>query len=90
MTRPPRLHLIINAPEPGEWFDRQDVTEALEAAGWTGEPGLLRKNGAVWALSNEANDSFLSVGGWTVEFPGDTPTVVVVAACLAAAAAPVS
>jgi len=84
------LHLIISPPEPGEWHGRLDVAEALEAAGWTGdEPTLLRKNGATWALVNESDDSGLDCpNGTVIEFPGSTPTVVIVAACLAAAAQP--
>jgi hypothetical protein len=76
------------------WRTRLDVTEALEAAGWTGDDAnpleLLRSgNGAVWALHNDACDSSLTgPGGWTVEFPGDTPDAVIVAACLAAAKTP--
>lgn len=85
------LLLIIPQPEPGEWYGRLDVIEALEDAGWTNdeERHVLRKNGAVWALINAAEDSGLDCpNGAVIEFPGDTPTVVVVAACLAAAATP--
>ena len=86
------LTLVINRPEPGEWFGRQDVLEALEAAGWKGDPDmplsiLRHPSGAVWAVLNESDDSGLECpNGATVEFPGSTPTVVIVAACLAAAA----
>lgn len=98
MTNPPtsdsrRLHLVIDHPGPGDWPGRLDVAEALEAAGWTGNDDgqLLRKNGAVWSVWNESDDSGLDCpGGAVIEFPGDTPTVVVVAACLAAAAAAVA
>lgn len=85
------LHLTISRPGPGEWYGRLDVAEALEADGWTGDDSgrLLRKNGAVWAVTNESDDSGLDCpNGAVIEFPGDTPTVVVVAACLAAAATP--
>lgn len=83
------LHLIISHPEPGDWYGRLDVTEALEAAGWEGdETGtVLKKNGATWALLNESDDSGLDCpNGSVIEFSGSTPTVVIVAACLAAAA----
>lgn len=70
--------------------DRLDVIEALEAAGWTGDPdyplSLLRKNGATYGVSGNSGDSSLTgPGGWTANFPTDMPTVVIVAACLAAA-----
>lgn len=72
--------------------DRLDVVEALEAAGWTGDDdyplSLLRKNGATYGVIGDSGDSSLTgQGGWTVDFPTDMPTVVIVAACLAAAAA---
>lgn len=92
MTQPRRLHLVIDRPEPGEWLGRLDVLEALEAAGWTADPGmplsvLRHTSGAVWALTNESEDSGLDCpNGTVIEFPSTTPTVVVVAACLAAAA----
>lgn len=84
------LHLVIERPSPGDWWGRLDVTEALEAAGWENDETrtVLRKNGAVWALLNESDDSGLDCpNGTVIEFPGSTPTVVVVAACLAAASA---
>ncbi|MGW2861887.1 hypothetical protein [Streptomyces sp. NPDC001205] len=86
----PDLHLIISEPEPGEWLGRLDVVEALEADGWTGDDlQVLRKNGATWAVSNECGDSQLDCpSGAHVQLPSDTPTVVVVAACLAAAHRP--
>lgn len=86
------LRLIIEKPEPGEWLDRLDVVEALEAAGWTGDAemplSILRHpSGAVWALTNDSGDSGLDCpNGAVIAFPSDTPTVVIVAACLAAAA----
>lgn len=86
------LHLIISQPEPGEWYGRLDVVEALEAAGWTGDADmplsiLRHPSGAAWAVTNESDDSGLDCpNGAVVEFPSDTPTVVVVAACLAATA----
>jgi hypothetical protein len=85
----PRLHLVIDHPDPGDWWGRLDVAEALEAAGWTGDDDghLLGKNGAFWGVTNEHDDSSLTCPDDTViEFPRSTPTVVVVAACLAAAA----
>ncbi|MFD9248473.1 hypothetical protein [Streptomyces bottropensis] len=87
----PDLHLIISPPAPGDWYGRLDVTEALEAAGWDGgDDRLLGKNGAFWGVTNESDDSSLTCPNDTViDFPSDTPTVVIVAACLAAAATPV-
>jgi hypothetical protein len=85
------LHLIISRPAPGEWLGRLDVVEALEAAGWTGADDmplnvLRHPSGAAWAVHNESDDSGLDCpNGAVIEFPGDTPTVVIVAACLAAA-----
>lgn len=72
------------------WKTRLDVTEALEADGWTGDSDnpdeLLRKNGAVWALTNDSADSSLSGSeGWTIDLPSDVPDAVVIAACRAAA-----
>ena len=92
MTSTPRkLHLVIDHPEPGEWYGRLDVGEALEAAGWTTDPtnGALRHpSGALWVVVNDADDSGLDCpNGTVIEFPGSTPTVVIVAACLAAASA---
>ena len=87
------LHLIINRPGLGDWLGRLDVAEALEAAGWTpddaGVPSVLRHpSGAVWAVVSESDDSGLDCpNGAVVEFPGDTPSVVILAACLAAASA---
>ena len=84
----PHLRLVIETPEPGEWYGRLDVTEALEAAGWTSDETrtVLRKNGALWALTSEGGESGLDCpNGAVIEFPSNTPTVVVVAACLAAA-----
>lgn len=82
------LTLVIEQPGPGDWHGRLDVAEALEADGWTGdEPTLLRKNGATWGLTNDSDDSGLDCpNGAVIEFPASTPTVVIVAACLAAAA----
>jgi hypothetical protein len=89
-----RLHLIINEPEPGEWHGRLDVLEALEAAGWTGDADmplsiLRHPSGAVWAVLNDSDESGLDCpNGAVIEFPRHTPTVVIVAACLAATATP--
>lgn len=88
------LHLIIGKPEPGDWHGRLDVLEALEAAGWTADEGMplsivRHSSGAVWAVTSESDDSGLDCpNGAVIEFPGDVPTVVIVAACLAAAATP--
>jgi hypothetical protein len=84
------LHLVIDQPEPGDWYGRLDVLEALEAAGWVGDPeyplSILRHpSGAVWAVTNEAGDSGLTCpNGANPNFPSDTPSIVVIAACLAA------
>ncbi|MFJ8594829.1 hypothetical protein [Streptomyces sp. NPDC093598] len=94
MSTDRRLHLIINEPEPGEWLGRLDVVEALEAAGWTGDADmplsiLRHPSGATFAVINESDDSGLDCpNGTVIEFPGSTPTVVIVAACLAATATP--
>jgi hypothetical protein len=86
------LHLVIEKPEPGEWHGRLDVLEALEDAGWIGDTDmplsiLRHPSGAVWSVWNESDDSGLDCpNGTVIEFPGSTPTVVIVAACLAAAA----
>ncbi|WP_435279289.1 hypothetical protein [Streptomyces sp. 1222.5] len=86
------LTLVIEQPGLGEWLGRLDVGEALEAAGWTTDPtsGALRHpSGAVWVVVNDADDSGLDLpNGTVIEFPASTPTVVIVAACLAAAAQP--
>ena len=84
-----RLHLVIDQPEPGEWYGLLDVAEALEAADWDGgdDGQLLGRNGAFWGVTNEADDSSLTCPNDTVvDFPSGTPAVVIVAACLAAAA----
>jgi hypothetical protein len=75
------------------WNPRLDVAEALEADGWTGDAddplGKLRKNGALWCQTTDYGDSGIDgPGGWVLSFDPDVPTVVVVAACLAAAAVP--
>ncbi|MEU5476704.1 hypothetical protein [Streptomyces mirabilis] len=92
----PELRLVISTPEPSVYdnrdTDRMDVVEALETAGWTGDDdnplGILRRNGAVWSVYNDSGDSGLTCPNNAVlDFPSDTPTIVVVAACLAAASA---
>ncbi|MEU0627707.1 hypothetical protein [Streptomyces sp. NPDC005989] len=74
------------------YYERLDISEALETAGWTPDDEnpleILRKNGACFAIINECGDSGVSAGSWTVEFPTDTPVAVIVAACLAAAEEP--
>lgn len=76
---------------------RQDVIDALEAAGWIGDDrdplGVLchYHSGAVWAsaaLVNDAGNCHLIPkpgAGVILTFPGATPDAVVIAACLAAA-----
>ncbi|MFJ4637540.1 MazG-like family protein [Streptomyces hygroscopicus] len=70
------------------WYERLDISEALEAAGWTADPDnpleILRKGDAVWAISNDCGDSQLDAAGGSVVFPSDVPAAVVIAACLAA------
>lgn len=87
-NQPRRLTLVIDHPEPGEWYGRLDVTEALEAAGWESDETrtvLRHPSGALWALTNDSDDSGLDCpNGSVIEFPGSTPTVVILAACLAA------
>lgn len=89
-TEKPQRHLslIVPVPEPGDWWGRLDVVESLEAAGWEGDEArtvLRHPSGALWALTNESDDSGLDCpNGTVIEFPGSTPTVVIVAACLAA------
>ncbi|MGW1154521.1 hypothetical protein ACWD45_24955 [Streptomyces rubiginosohelvolus] len=84
------LRLIITPPEPGDWHGRLDVLEALEAAGWVGDDDMplsivRHPSGAVWAVANESDDSGLDCpNGAVIEFPGDTPSLVIIAACLAA------
>jgi len=86
----PDLHLTIKTPEPGDWLDRLDIVESLEEAGWTGDTDmplniLRHPSGAVWAVVGGTGDSGLDCpNGATIEFPSDTPSVVVIAACLAA------
>lgn len=87
------LHLTIPLSEPGEWLDRLDVVEALEAAGWVGADDmplniLQHPSGAAWSVVGGTGDSGLHCpNGANVDFPADTPAAVVIAACLAAAAA---
>ncbi|MFF7879140.1 hypothetical protein ACFZDM_33505 [Streptomyces californicus] len=85
----------MTTPEPAATITGADwlvVTEALETAGWIGDDDnpleILRKDGAVWAVSNDCGDSQLGAGGWSVAFPSDTPVLVIVAACLAAVGQP--
>ncbi|MGW9238092.1 hypothetical protein ACWGRL_05045 [[Kitasatospora] papulosa] len=86
------LRLVIDVPEPGDWHGRLDIVEALEAAGWSGDEemplSILRHaSGTVWAVHNECGDSSATCpNGAVIEFPSDTPAVVVIAACLAATA----
>lgn len=69
------LHLVITPPEPGD----DDMPLSI----------LRHPSGAVWAVLNESGDSGLDCpNGAVIEFPGDTPAVVVLAACLAATHTP--
>jgi hypothetical protein len=84
------LHLIITPPEPGDWHGRLDVLEALEAAGWVGDDDMplsivRHPSGAVWAVTSDAEDSGLDCPNRAViEFASDVPSLVIIAACLAA------
>lgn len=72
---------------------RLDVRRMLLRRGWTeesGEVGLLRKNGSVWAATNYGGDSSVSGpssrgGLWTVGFDNSVPARVIVATCEAGA-----
>lgn len=70
------------------WNPRLDIAEALEGAGWTGDPGnplgRLTSTGATWAITNDCGDSQLGTDAWTIAFDSGVPTTVVVATCLAA------
>lgn len=84
------VRIAFDRPEPG-WLDRVDVFEVLETAGWTVDPdyplSIIRCGDAVFAVTNECNDSGLTCpNGATVDFPSDTPSMVIIAACLAAVA----
>ena len=85
MTTTPTAADSSNPTVADDWLI---VTEALEAAGWAGADDnpleILQKDGATWAIANDCGDSGLSKDGWTVEFPSDTPVLVVIATCLAA------
>lgn len=68
------------------------VRADLLACGWTPHGYQALKRGAiVWAPSNDHGDSALSSyetrggAGWTISFPGDVPSGVIVAAAEAAA-----
>lgn len=73
--------------------ERLDVRRMLLRRGWTeAQLGVIRKNGAVWSVVNDAGDSFLdgpARGGkgraFAAEFTGNVPARVIVAACEAAA-----
>lgn len=73
------------------WNSRLAVAEALEAAGWTGDEHrplevYRHPSGAAWAVHNDAGDCGLDCPNRSgVDFPGDVPDAVVIAACLAAA-----
>lgn len=84
------LHLIISPPDLDNDPSRLDVIEALEAAGWQEDPEfplqiVRHPSGAVYAVTNESGDSGLQCpNGANPDFPSDTPSIVVIAACLAA------
>ncbi|MDX2922890.1 hypothetical protein [Streptomyces sp. NE06-03C] len=72
------------------WNSRQEIAEALEAAGWKGDPGdelgvLRHSTGAVWAVLNDSGDCGVDCpNGAVIEFPSATPDAVVIATALAA------
>ncbi|MEW2068444.1 hypothetical protein [Streptomyces sp. NPDC007346] len=68
-------------------LSRPTVTEALEAAGWTGTPARLsHPSGAALSQMSDTGDCDLECpSASTVDFAADTPDAVVLAACLAAA-----
>jgi hypothetical protein len=85
-----RVRIAFDRPELG-WLNRLDIIEALEAAGWTADPeyplSIVRHEGAVFAVTNDCDDSGLTCpNGANVDFPSETPSVVIIAACLAAVA----
>lgn len=55
--------------------------------GWTEDRGLLRKNGAVWAATNNSGDSGLDGRDrkYGVDFASSVPARVIVATCEEAA-----
>lgn len=67
---------------------RLDVRRMLLAGGWQEDPNLwlLRKGDLVWGSPAEYRDSALHAtqAGWQIQFPGDVPARVIVAACEAA------
>lgn len=84
----PHLRLVIDNPGYRPQHGRRDVVEALTEDGWTGSKDGTRfqKNGAVWASATAPDDSRLTCpNGTTIALPSDAPTLVVLAACLAAA-----
>ncbi|WP_284576683.1 hypothetical protein [Streptomyces sp. 2P-4] len=72
------------------WNSRQEIAEALEAAGWVGDPGdelgvLRHPSGAVWAVLNDSGDCGVDCpNGSVIEFPSSTPDPVIIATALAA------
>jgi hypothetical protein len=65
---------------------RVDVRRMLLARGWQEDPKLwllLRKGDLTWGSPNEYRDPSRSSaeGGWQIQFPGDEPARVIVAAC---------
>jgi hypothetical protein len=82
------LHLVISRPAPGEWLGRMDIVEALEAAGWRGDEDmplsvLRHPSGAIWGVTDSGDSGLDCPNGAVVSFPADTPSIVVIAACLA-------
>ena len=83
---PEQLDLLSTIDEPAD-PTHDTVTDALLAAGWTGDPGLLVNRRVMWTLRVNGDSQLTGPGGWTTTFLCGVPTSVVVAACLAAAGA---
>jgi hypothetical protein len=72
------------------WNCRQEIAEALEAAGWKGDPGnelgvLRHPSGAVWAVLNNSGDCGVDCpNGAVIDLPSGTEDAVIIATALAA------
>jgi hypothetical protein len=65
---------------------RLDVRRRLQHLGWIEKAdGCLIKGDAVYGFWPPYRDSMLSAGSWTIDFGGQVPVQVIVAACQAAA-----
>lgn len=65
--------------------ERLDVRRMLLRRGWTegSDLSVLRKNGALWAVTSDAGDSGLDGRDqkYTIAFDSGVPARVIVAAC---------